>query len=427
VDYKEAMDYLHGTYKFGSRLGLQRIQTLLEFLGNPHKDLKYVHIAGTNGKGSIASFVFNILKEAGYNTGLFTSPYIQRFSERIKINDTEIENESIARILTIIKEKISQMQNEGHEHPTEFEILTAMAFIYYKENNCDIVVLEVGIGGDIDSTNVIEKSQVSVITTISYDHMDLLGNTLEEIATRKSGIIKQNGKVVVYPQCEEVIEVIEKVCSNKNATLHKVSAESIVENHSGLDGQIFDFESLKNIKISMLGKHQILNAAVAIKAINVLADNGFKITDEAIKTGLLKAKWPGRLEIVNREPLFILDGAHNIQGTDNLIKNLKNLLQNKKFIFIVGVLKDKEYEAMLLKFIPFASKFFTVTPQNTPRGMKSEDLAEFIKIYHENVQAFDSVGDAINEAINTISSDEVICAFGSLYYIGEVRDHFGLS
>ena len=426
MDYTEAMDYLRNTYKFGSKLGLQRIQKLLELLGDPHKDLKYVHIAGTNGKGSVASFTFSVLKEAGLNVGLFISPYIQRFSERIKVNDTEITNEEIAKILTIIKEKINQMEDEGHGHPTEFEILTAMAFVHYKEKNCDIVVLEVGIGGDIDSTNVIEKSEVSIITTISYDHMDLLGNTLEEIASRKAGIIKQNGKVVVYPQKQEVIEVIEKVCKEKNATIYKVDSKDVVEKHSSLEGQIFDFEHFKDIEISMLGKHQILNASVVAKTVDVLNSIGFKISDDAIKRGFLKAKWPGRLELVNKDPIFLLDGAHNVQGTDNLIKNLNILCKDKKFIFIVGMLKDKEYESMVLKFVPLASEFITVTPKSTPRGLDAKDLAEVIRNHHKNVQAADSVHNAIDIAIKNASQDSVICAFGSLYYIGEVRDYFGL-
>lgn len=426
MNYEEAINYIRNTHKFGTKLGLERIKNLMELLNNPHKKLNYIHIAGTNGKGSTASFIFNMLKQEGYKVGLFTSPYIQRFNERIKVNDEEITNDEIARYLTTIREKIETSDYKESEHPTEFEILTAMSFMHYLEKECDIVVLEVGIGGSIDSTNIIESSIVSVITTISYDHMDLLGNTLEEIAEKKAGIIKYGGKVAVYPQRKEVMEVIKKVCKEKQAMLFEVSAKDVVEKYSTLEAQCFDYKELKNLKISMLGKHQILNSALAVETIKILDKTKFKVSEDNIRKGLLYAKWPGRLEVVSKDPIFVIDGAHNIQGTDNLLKNLKHIFKNKKFIFLVGVLKDKEYESMLLKFIDMAEQFITVTPNLTPRGLDAKELANFLSKYHDNVKAAKDVQEGIKIAMEDTLPNKTICAFGSLYYIGEVRDYFGI-
>lgn len=427
MNYDEAMTYLHGTHKFGSKLGLHRIQKLMSLLGNPHKNLKYIHIAGTNGKGSTASFIFNILKEQGFKVGLFTSPYIQRFSERIKVNYTEIPKDDIAKILTLIKEQIEGANYKYHEHPTEFEILTAMALKYYDEQKCDIVVLEVGLGGSIDSTNVIEDSVVSIITTISYDHMNILGNSLEEIAMQKAGIIKQDGNVVVYPQCKEVMQVIENVCKEKNATLYKVNPNYIVEKYSDLQVQIFDYEKLKNMKITLLGNYQILNAAVSIKVIEVLNKLNYTVTENSIRKGLLNTKWPGRLEIVNKEPLFLLDGAHNIQGIDNFVKNINIIFKNKEKIFIIGVLKDKEYEQMIARLAPIAYKFIAISLKSIPRSLPANKLAECIKKYNKDVQVASSVQHAIEMSIQNYSNNKLICVLGSLYYIGEVRTYFGLN
>ena len=275
MDYKEALDYIHGTMKFGVKLGLQNIEKLLGFMGNPHKKLKYVHVGGTNGKGSTVAFISSILMESGYRVGIYTSPYLQRFTERIRINDKEIPQSELAQITCFVKENVKKHIEAGGAHPTEFEIVTAIAFQYFFENECDIVVLEVGLGGRFDSTNIIDSPLVSVITTISYDHMNILGDSLEKIAFEKAGIIKNNGDVVLYPQDEEVEKVFLNVCGERNAVLHKVSFDSIRIEDAGIDGQTFSWMDHKGLKISLLGDHQVKNSIVALKTVEILKEKGF--------------------------------------------------------------------------------------------------------------------------------------------------------
>lgn len=283
LGYKEALDYIHGTRKFGCKLGLENIRTLLSMLGNPHKKLKYVHVAGTNGKGSTVAFISSILIESGYKTGIFISPYIERFTERIRVNREEISKEDLARITGIVKAKVDEMLMNGLFHPTEFEIVTAIAFQYFYEMKCDVVVLEVGLGGRFDSTNVIDDSLVSIITSVSYDHMAILGDTLSKIAFEKAGIIKNNSDVVLYTQDKEVEKVVEDACSASNSTLHKVKFEGIQVVYYDIEGQIFNFGVYKNLKIKLLGAHQFKNAVVALEACKILAYKGYKITEETVK------------------------------------------------------------------------------------------------------------------------------------------------
>jgi len=423
MTYKEALDYIHSTRKFGWKLGLENIRNLLCMLGNPHEKLKYVHVAGTNGKGSTVAFISSVLTESGYKTGMFISPYIERFTERIQINGEEIPEDDLAKITKMVKECVDEMLQKGMTHPTEFEIVTAIGLQYFYEMNCDIVVLEVGLGGRFDSTNVINNSLVSVITSISYDHMDILGNTLPQIAFEKAGIIKENGDVVLYSQEKEVEEVIEAVCIGKKAKLHKVDFSKIKLQNFSIDGQIFDYGEYKNLKIGLLGKHQLKNAAVAIEACNILADKGYEIYDEYLRRGLEKAKWPGRMEIVCKSPLFIIDGAHNVEGTLTLAENLNTYFPEKKKILIMGVLKDKQYEEMIKIIVPLAGAVVAVTPLSE-RALGSEELSEYIKLYCKNVMVGKTIEDGIEKAINIYDGESVICAFGSLYYIGEVGRYF---
>ncbi|MCL1996972.1 MAG: bifunctional folylpolyglutamate synthase/dihydrofolate synthase [Defluviitaleaceae bacterium] len=423
MTYDQALEYLNSRQMFGTKMGLERIAKLMQYLGDPQKQLKFVHIAGTNGKGSTSSFVYHIIKEAGYKVGLFTSPYIQRFNERIQVGEQEITNDEIVQILTQIRDIIEQNWSK-EEGPTWFEVLTAMCFVYFKNQNCDIVVLEVGLGGDLDSTNVIDKSEVSVITTISYDHMEVLGNTLEEIAAKKAGIIKQNGTVVVYPQGDSVTEVIKDKCNKQDATMNLVNPINIVPKTYDLQGQTFSYKNI-DYSIKMLGQYQVYNASVAIEA--VLQLSKMEISVEHIQKGLEKATWPGRMELLSKEPLFLLDGAHNIQGATTLVSNMRILFPNRKFIFIVGFLAHKEYEKMLAQVMPMAKHFITVTPVNE-KAMKAQDLAVYIESKGGKATPSSSVSGAIDLALEMAKTEEgnCICAFGSLYYIGMVRDYFGL-
>ncbi len=423
MHYDAALEYLHGTLKFGSIFGLDRITKLLDIMGNPHKKLKFIHIAGTNGKGSTTAFISNILIESGYRTGMFTSPYIQRFTERIKINNIEISNIELAELISQIRDSITQMTSEGFEHPTEFEIITAAAMEYFYKKNCDFVVLEVGLGGIVDSTNVIDIPEASVITTISMDHMDRLGETLGEIASHKAGIIKQNGMVVLYPQEQEAEKVIERVSKEKNARIHKVDFSTISEKSFSLEGQIFDYKDYRNIKIGLLGQHQMKNAAVAIDTCEILCNKGFAISHRNILDGLENTTWPGRLEIINKNPLIIIDGAHNLEGGQALNAALDKYFTQKKKIFMVGFLRDKDFNGIMDMLSSKADTIITVTPNNE-RAVPSAELAGILKSFSNHVIDGLSIENGLKIAVDLADRESVICAFGSLYMIGEIRGHY---
>ncbi len=426
MNYDQAIEYIHGTSKFGVKLGLENVKTLLDLMGNPHKNLRYVHVAGTNGKGSTVAFIGSILVESGYRVGIYTSPFIQRFTERIRINNDEISKEDLARIASFVREKVEIMVSKGFNHPTEFEIVTAIAFQYFFEQDCDIVVLEVGLGGRFDSTNVIDDPLVSVITTISYDHMDILGDTLSKIAFEKAGIIKDGTNVVLYPQADEAERVFEEVCKEKNAKLNKISFDVAKILGFSIDGQEFNYKEMKSLRISLLGKHQIKNAVTAIEAVSVLREKGYNITEDSIRKGLLKAKWPGRLEVLCRKPVFIIDGAHNLEGARALTGFLKEYFPQNKIVFIMGILKDKEYLSIIEEVVPYAKYIITVTPQNK-RALPAKELSEIIKRYCNNIVTSDTIEGAVKKSLELTPEDGLICAFGSLYYIGEVRSMFSLS
>ena len=429
MDYEKALAYIHNTLKFGIKLNLQNITRLLEKIGKPHKKLKFVHIAGTNGKGSVASFINSILVESNYKVGLFTSPYLQCFSERIKINNCNIPDNDIVRIVTLIKQKNEELVAEGFNHPTEFEIVTALAFKYFCENDCDIVILEVGLGGRFDSTNVIEESEVSVITPIGMDHTKQLGDSLEKIAFEKGGIIKPYGNVIIYPQASEVENLLIDICRTKNASHKIINTQNIKIIEMGLEGTTFQLESGEEFSISLLGEHQVNNAIIAIETVNELIKKGYKITNDSIKQGLAKNYWPGRLEIISQNPLFLIDSAHNADGAKSLYNALCKYFGDKKYIFIIGVLKDKDVSGIFKRLLPLAHKAIAVAPLNN-RALKVEDLAKEAKRYCKNTVISDTISKAIVDSIKECEEDnKMVCAFGSIYLIGEIKNHFerGLS
>lgn len=424
MNYEEALRYINDQEKFGSNLRLDTIRKLLELLGNPHKDLKYIHIAGTNGKGSTSSYVATMLEEAGYKVGLFTSPYLERFNERIAINGADIPNERLAEITERVKDRIQIMIQEEYEHPTTFEIITAIGFVYFKEEKVDYVVLEVGLGGRLDATNVIDESLLSIITTIDYDHMDVLGNTLGEIAYEKAGIIKERGLVLSYPQKEEAIEVIEKVCEERKAELTICPMENVKIIELNEYGGIFDYHynntAFKNLEISLIGEHQVYNAALSVTAILLLREKGLvNITDEQIRSGLKKARWKGRLEVLNRHPLFVIDGAHNPQGVQTLVDNLKRFRYNR-LILGIGILKDKEVEKIVEAITPLADEI-VITEANIYRKMKAEELEQMINKYNKNTHVEKDIKKAIDKSYELAKEDDLILFMGSLYLIGDVR------
>lgn len=423
MNYEEAIQYIHGTLKFGSKLGLERIAGLMDLLGNPQKKLKFVHVTGTNGKGTTTAFISNILIDSGYKTGIFTSPYIQRFTERIKIDNNEIQPDELAEVIDHIKSKIEILLELGQEHPTEFEIITAAAFEYFYRNNCDIVVLEVGLGGRFDSTNIIDPPEVSVITTISLDHTDKLGGTLEEIAYIKAGIIKQGSNAVVYPQPDKIMKIFRDECQKQNAVFHDVCFESLKLKEFSLEGQLFDYKDYKNLQIRLLGDHQLCNAAVAIDACEALINKGYKIANTNIGNGIANTAWPGRLEIINTQPLVLIDGAHNLEGGQALNAALERYFSHMEKVFIVGFLRDKDYKHIMELLAGKARLIITVTPDN-PRAVPSDELAEELNKYSRHVKDGITLENGLKLALENMGSNSMVCAFGSLYMIGRIREIF---
>ena len=424
MDYKEALDYINDKNKFGSRLGLDVIRKLLDLLGNPHLDMNYIHIAGTNGKGSTASYIATVLKTADYKVGLFTSPYLERFNERISINGLDIPDERLAQITERVKDKIGIMLEEGYEHPTTFEIVTTIAFVYFKEENADFVALEVGLGGRADSTNVIRESSISVITTIDYDHMDVLGDTLGKIAYEKAGIIKEKGLVLSFPQHGDAMEVIEEVSNEKEAELVICPMENVeivqLTEYGGAFNYKYNNKLYSNIEVSLLGKHQVYNATLALTTILILRDRGFiSIEDDDIRKGLKNTIWRGRMEVLKRKPSFIIDGAHNLQGIKTLAGNIKRFKYNK-LILGTAILKDKDIEHMLEALVPLADEVI-VTEANIHRKLEAEKLEEMINKYNRNTHVEKDLKKAIDKAYELADEDDLILFAGSLYLIGDVR------
>ena len=425
MNYQEALEFIEKSHKFGMRLGLENTVKLLELLGNPQDKLKFIHVAGTNGKGSVCSFISNTLKEQGYKVGLYTSPYLETFTERIRLNGNNIPEEDVARIITTMKEKIEQMASEGYEYPTEFEIETAMAFYYYYEQEVDYVVLEVGLGGRYDATNVIKSPLASVIVSISLDHIGVLGDTLGKIAYEKAGIIKENSIAVVYKQNPEAEEVIKDICKEKNTKYIEADFQNLVIKKSDINSQVFDCtvrdEKFENMEISLIGDHQVNNAILALTVIKVLKDErNVEIGQDAIRKAFLNTKWPGRIEKIKDNPTLIIDGAHNEDGARSLAKALEKHFSGKKMTLLIGMLKDKDIDSVLEILIDKFDKVITTTP-DSDRAISSEELKEKIEKYIDNVISISKIEDAVKYVFENTEKDEIIISAGSLYMIGHIR------
>lgn len=417
MNAEQAIAYIHSVCWKGSIPGLGRTQELLEKMGNPEKKLKFVHIAGTNGKGSTAAMTASILSKAGYRTGLYTSPYIYRFHERIQVDGVEISDEELAEITEYVKPLADSMA----QSPTEFELVCCIAFEYFYRKKCDIVVLEVGMGGAWDATNVIEVPEVAVITNIGLDHTEYLGDTVEKIAETKSGIFKPHGHGVVYRSTPSVEAVYERVCAERDVSLRKADFDGLVLKAHTLEGQVFDCGSRKNLVLPLLGDHQLHNASVVLSIADTLIGEGWKISEQNIYDGIRDVRWPGRFDIVCRKPLFIIDGGHNPQCIEALVKNIRDYLAGKKVIALTGVLADKDYADMYKPVMPLVDRFVCITPPN-PRKLEAEQLARYLRQAGAQAQASESILDGVKKAMDLTGKDGVVLCFGSLYSIGGIRD-----
>ena len=404
MNYSEALKYIHSLSVFGSVLGLERIEKLTEKLGNPQNDLKFIHIAGTNGKGSTCTMIAEILTAAGYKTGLYTSPFVIDFRERIQVNGNYIGEEDLSRLTKRVKDKNVQV--------TEFEFITAVAFLYFKEQNCDFVVLETGLGGRFDATNVIASPTVSVITKIDYDHTAYLGETLPEIAGEKCGIIK-NSPTVCYPLQEaEALNTI-KIKSNR---LILPSVEELKILKTTPFGNTFIYKD-EEYETSLSGVHQVYNAITALETVSILNLN---VEKDALIKGIKNASIPARMEVISQNPLVILDGAHNPDGANALSSYMEKL--GGKIVAICGMMADKNCEGFLSRVLPFCKKVITVTVTENTRTESAENLAHTSKKYCHSVETADSYTEAIKKAENSLNENDVIFVFGSLYLAGGIRE-----
>ena len=414
MNVQEAVNYIESTSWSKTRLGLERERELLKRLGDPQKKLKFVHVAGTNGKGSTCAMLASVLRCAGYRTGLYTSPHICRFNERMQVNGEEITDEELAELTGLVKSAAEEMA----DHPSQFEIVTAVAMLYFLRQRCDIVVLEVGMGGISDATNVIEKPECSVITTISLEHTEYLGHTLAEIAYNKADIIKENCPVVYYPSCEEVESVFKKTAAEKNAFLTKADFSAVLPLSDSLDGQVFSYKDHKELSLPLIGAHQLKNAAVALETVEVLQKRGWRISEKNIRGGIADVKWPVRFEVIRKAPPFIIDGAHNPQCAEALSAALEKYLPGKQSVFLMGVLADKEYDKVLAFLRPYAKSFVCVTPDSA-RALSAEKLTEYLRSLGEEAVACESFEDGVKTAL-ALQSPVVAC--GSLYMAGHIRE-----
>ncbi len=415
MTYEEALKYIHSVNWRGSKLGLDRTRELLANMGNPEKELRFIHIAGTNGKGSVAAMLASVLKEAGYKTGLYTSPYIISFNERMQVNGSPIKNSELAELTSYI----SQFAGVMSDPPTEFELITALAFEFFYRKGCDIVVLETGMGGELDSTNVIGTPELAIITAIGYDHTRELGSTMREIASAKAGIIKPNGTVLFFGENADAEKVIRQRCASVRSELFMPDFNELKIDEIRIDRLSFDFKKYSGISIPLTGVYQFKNAAMTLSAIDLLIYKGRNISAEAVKKGLAEVKWRGRFEILAREPLFISDGGHNPQGVTAAVDSFKTHFPNQKGIFLIGIMADKDIDAMTAPIAKVASCFITVTPDN-PRAMPAEELKRRLSKYDLPVTACSSVLEGVKKAFSVAGKGGIVFSIGSLFLYREV-------
>ena len=414
---QEAVAYID-TFQWQAHApGLERIRTLLHALGDPQKELKFVHVAGTNGKGSVCAYLASVLRCAGYRVGLCTSPFLEDFRERIQVDGKLIPPEVLGELTELARPAAEAME----DHPTEFELITAVAMLYFRRCRCDIVVLEVGLGGALDASNVIDVPEAAVITAMGMDHAAILGPTLADIAAAKAGIIKPGGTVVSFGGCPEADAVIRERCREQGAQLTEVDFSRLRVVGTGLDGTDLEFAPYGALHVPLVGLYQAKNAAVAVTTVEVLEKRGWEISRRALEQGLASVCWPGRLEVVRRAgPVILRDGAHNAHGMAATVESLRALFPGKKLTILMGVMADKDVEDMLKLLAPIAGQVFTVRPES-PRAMPAEELAALVNRYGVPAVPCAGVAAGLQAAAEAAGADGAVCALGSLYLVGEVR------
>lgn len=417
MTYQETLQFIHSVRWQGSKPGLERTRTLLAALGDPQRRLNFVHVAGTNGKGSTCACLASILQAAGYRVGLYTSPFITRFNERFQVNGVPISDDDLCRTTEAIRPAAAAMD----QPPTEFELITALAMVYFLQQRCDIVILEVGLGGALDSTNVIDCPELAVITAIGLDHTRELGDTFAQIAAAKAGIIKEGGTVVSYGQNPEADRVIARVCQEKHARLVLPDWDSLRIQAFAPACTVMDFGRFTGLRLPLLAAYQPYNAAMAITGALLLGERGWRISEQAIRTGIETVSWPGRFELLRAAPPFLLDGSHNPQGIRATAESLALRYPGEKWVFLIGVMADKDVSAMLQAIAPLARRFVAVTP-GTPRAMAAEELAG--RITRETglpAEAAPSIPEGAAAALALAGSTGGVCALGSLYFSQDIR------
>ena len=452
MTYREARVYLDEMSKYGSVLGLDTIRGLLRELGNPQDDLKFIHIAGTNGKGSVLAYTSMILSEAGYRIGRYVSPTVVSYLERIQIDTEWISEDKFAELTMRVRDAIARLEAAGKEIPTVFEIETAIAFLYFKEMKCDLVVLEAGLGGELDATNIIKNTVCAVFASISRDHLGVLGNTITEIAENKAGIIKPGCAVVSACQADCVAEVIRSRAQRYGCSYVQAEPECAKISQEDYHGIYFSYKEFREMHTMMAGKNQIGNAAAVLELIRVLRRTGYHIPDDAVRRGMERTKWPGRFSCIGEEPVFILDGAHNEDAARKLRESVEAYFPGRRLICIMGVFKDKEYDRIARIMGPLSSVIYTVDLPDRKRGLPAEDLAEILKEYcpcvkcpgrygpaekrgpqkqpapgqdgRDSMSQQSSVDCAVQAALLEAERNDVILAFGSLSYLHQVKEAY---
>ena len=421
MNYADARVYLDEVSKYGSVLGLENMRELLGRLGNPQDDLKFIHISGTNGKGSVLAYLSTILSGGGYRTGRYISPTLFSYRERIQVDEQKIEKESLAHHVTAIAKVIEEMKAENAGNPTAFEVETALAFLYFKEKDCDIVVLETGLGGALDATNIIKTTVMEVIAPISMDHMEFLGDTLEKIAMQKAGIIKPHTAVVSASQEPDAKKVLDHVCKENQCSMYMVDPAQITDVLYDVEEQQFSYKNWKNVKITLAGSYQILNAALALEGVEELRRLGYHLSEEQVRQGLYRAVWRGRFTLLSKNPAVIIDGAHNPGAAKELKHSLDLYFKGKDLYYIFGVFQDKDYQEVIRLTAPLAKHIITVQTPGNPRALPANELKEAVQAVNPSVEAAQSIQEAVKKSLQLAKNEDAIIIFGSLSFLGEAE------